>query len=84
MTTTVPVRFWAADRHVDVAVLGRVDGLVRLVDVVATPTTGVTLGGTDTPLDWSIDRGGLVVDLGSVPVNRPVLRLHDVISAPVD
>jgi alpha-L-fucosidase len=84
LTTTVPVRFWAADRHVDVAVLGRVDGLVRLVDVVATPTTGVTLGGTDTPLDWSIDRGGLVVDLGSVPVNRPVLRLHDVISAPVD
>ncbi len=84
LTTTVPVRFWAADRHVDAAVLGRVVGVIRLADVATTPTTRVTLGRSGTPLAWSTDRRGLLVDLGSAPSNRPVLRLHDVTSVPVD
>ncbi len=79
----VDLRFWAADRHVDVAVLGTVEGSLTVPGVAATPTTAVAaVGAPDGDLRWSTDGSGLRIDLGGAHT-RPVLRLTDVEAAPL-
>ncbi|MBS1837440.1 MAG: alpha-L-fucosidase [Actinobacteria bacterium] len=77
---TVPVRFWAAGRDVDVAALGVLDGGVLIAGIDATPTTSAhLLDGTDAPLrvPFVATGGGLEVTLPG-PHRRPVIRLRDV------
>ena len=92
----VPVRFWSADRHVDVAVLGTVEGDVVVGGVVATPTTTVHLlddrANPDDGVDPDDRADPVVLDRAAVPDglrvtlpgprDRPVIRLRDVDAAP--
>lgn len=77
------VRFWASDRTVDVAVLGRVEGELVLVDVRATPTTSARLVDGERSVDVAVTPGpgGLSVTIPD-PRDRPVIRLRDVVAAP--
>ena len=75
----VPLRYWAADRHVDVAVLGPLDGSLLVDDVEATPTTSVTDAASGEQLVWNATDEGIRVEVGG-PADRPVLRLTDVVA----
>ena len=77
----VPLRYWAADRHVDVAVLGPLDGSLLVDDVEATPTTSVTDAASGEQLEWNATDEGVRVEIGG-PADRPVLRLTDVVARP--
>ena len=77
----VPLRYWAADRHVDVAVLGPLDGSLLVDDVEATPTTSVTDPASGEQLEWNATDEGIRVEIGG-PADRPVLRLTDVVARP--
>jgi len=74
-----PIRFWATDRHVDVAVLGAVGAGDDLFvpGLATTPTTTVHDVGSASELEWSSERGGLRVRVASA-VDHPVLRCRDV------
>lgn len=80
--STVELRFWASDRHVDVAVLGSVGGSLTVPGVAATPTTAVASVGSGAALAWRADGGGLRIELEGRS-DRPVLRLTDVTAAPL-
>jgi alpha-L-fucosidase len=83
--TAVPLRFWAHDRSVDVAVLGSVEGWLHVPGVGARPTTEVRPADAapgDEPLRWTVEHGGLRIELPAAAV-RPVFRLRDVDSLPV-
>src|SRR5690606_41907763 len=77
----VPLRYWAADRHADVAVLGPLDGSLLVDDVEATPTTSVTDPASGEQLEWNATDEGIRVEIGG-PADRPVLRLTDVVARP--
>jgi alpha-L-fucosidase len=78
------LRFWAADRAVFAAVLGRVDGSVTVPGLGATPTTSVWRvddAGARVPATWTSTAAGLRVDPdGTVdrPLDRPVWQFDDV------
>ncbi|UDY34682.1 alpha-L-fucosidase [Dermatobacter hominis] len=81
----VPLRFWARDRSVDVAVLGRVEASLLVPGLGARPTTAacVAEGAHDgEPLRWSGEGTGIRVELPA-STDRPVLRLRDVDAVPV-